>query len=58
MPLFCELDELMISLQHGVLHRKDAIAMERIVAIILSQVVENELCYENKLGVNLRNQDY
>ncbi len=26
MPLFCELDELMISLQHGVLHRKDTIA--------------------------------
>ena len=26
MPLFCELDELMISLQHGVLHRKETIA--------------------------------
>lgn len=26
MPLFCELDELMISLEHGVLHRKDTIA--------------------------------
>ena len=26
MPLFCELDELMISLQHGVLHRKGTIA--------------------------------
>ena len=26
MPLFCELDDLMISLQHGVLHRKDTIA--------------------------------
>ncbi|CAG7585368.1 hypothetical protein PEPTYR26121_00155 [Peptoniphilus tyrrelliae] len=26
MPLFCELDELMISLQHGILHRKDTIA--------------------------------
>ena len=26
MPLFCELDEVMISLQHGVLHRKDTIA--------------------------------
>ncbi|MBS4872107.1 MAG: L-2-amino-thiazoline-4-carboxylic acid hydrolase, partial [Peptoniphilus sp. oral taxon 375] len=26
MPLFCELDELMISLQHGVLHRKNTIA--------------------------------
>ena len=22
MPLFCELDEVMITLQHGVLHRK------------------------------------
>ena len=26
MPLFCELDELMISFQHGVLHRKETIA--------------------------------
>ena len=26
MPLFCELDDVMISLQHGVLHRKDTIA--------------------------------
>ncbi|MFR7349035.1 L-2-amino-thiazoline-4-carboxylic acid hydrolase [Peptoniphilus sp.] len=26
MPLFCELDELMISLEHGVLHRKETIA--------------------------------
>ena len=26
MPLLCELDELMISLQHGVLHRKETIA--------------------------------
>ena len=26
MPLFCELDELMVSLEHGVLHRKDTIA--------------------------------
>ena len=26
MPLFCELDDLMISLQHGVLHRKETIA--------------------------------
>ena len=26
MPLFCELDELMISLQHGVVHRKGTIA--------------------------------
>lgn len=26
MPLFCELDEVMISLQHGVLHRKGTIA--------------------------------
>nr|WP_072537619.1 L-2-amino-thiazoline-4-carboxylic acid hydrolase [Anaerococcus mediterraneensis] len=26
MPLLCELDELMISLEHGVLHRKDTIA--------------------------------
>ncbi|MEB3429256.1 L-2-amino-thiazoline-4-carboxylic acid hydrolase [Citroniella saccharovorans] len=26
MPLFCELDELMISLEHGVLHRKGTIA--------------------------------
>lgn len=26
MPLFCELDHVMISLQHGVLHRKDTIA--------------------------------
>lgn len=26
MPLFCALDELMISFQHGVLHRKDTIA--------------------------------
>lgn len=26
MPLFCELDELMISLQNGVLHRKETIA--------------------------------
>ncbi len=26
MPLFCELDDLMISLQHGVLHRKGTIA--------------------------------
>lgn len=26
MPLFCELDELMISLKHGVLHRKETIA--------------------------------
>ena len=26
MPLFCELDELMISLQHEVLHRKETIA--------------------------------
>ena len=25
-PLFCELDELMISLEHGVLHRKETIA--------------------------------
>ncbi len=26
MPLFCELDDVMITLQHGVLHRKDTIA--------------------------------
>ena len=26
MPLFCELDDVMISLQHGVLHRKETIA--------------------------------
>ena len=26
MPLFCELDEVMISLQHGVLHRKQTLA--------------------------------
>ena len=26
MPLFCELDEVMIKLQHGVLHRKETIA--------------------------------
>ena len=26
MPLFCELDEVMITLQHGVLHRKQTIA--------------------------------
>lgn len=26
MPLFCELDEVMISLQHGVLHRRQTIA--------------------------------
>ena len=26
MPLFCELDHVMISLQHGVLHRKETIA--------------------------------
>ena len=26
MPLFCELDDVMISLQHGVLHRKEIIA--------------------------------
>ena len=26
MPLFCELDELMISFQHGVLHREETIA--------------------------------
>lgn len=26
MPLFCELDEVMIGLQHGVLHRKGTIA--------------------------------
>ncbi|WP_304263631.1 L-2-amino-thiazoline-4-carboxylic acid hydrolase [Kallipyga massiliensis] len=26
MPLFCELDDLMISLEHGVLHRKETIA--------------------------------
>lgn len=26
MPLFCDLDPVMISLQHGVLHRKDTIA--------------------------------
>ena len=26
MPLFCELDEVMITLQHGVLHRKQALA--------------------------------
>ena len=26
MPLFCELDDVMIRLQHGVLHRKDTIA--------------------------------
>lgn len=26
MPLFCELDELMIRFQHGILHRKDTIA--------------------------------
>ena len=25
-PLFCELDEVMIKLQHGVLHRKGTIA--------------------------------
>ena len=27
MPLFCELDEVMITLQHGVLHRKQTLAM-------------------------------
>ena len=26
MPLFCELDEVMITLQHGVLHRQQTIA--------------------------------
>ena len=26
MPLFCELDEIMISLQHGVLHRSQTLA--------------------------------
>lgn len=26
MPLFCELDEVMITLQHGVLHRKQTLA--------------------------------
>ena len=26
MPLFCELDEVMISLQHGVLHRSQTLA--------------------------------
>ena len=26
MPLFCELDEVMIALQHGVLHRTQTIA--------------------------------
>ena len=26
MPLFCELDEVMISLQHGILHRKQTLA--------------------------------
>lgn len=26
MPLFCELDEVMIALQHGVLHRKHTLA--------------------------------
>ena len=26
MPLFCELDEVMISLQHGVLHREQTLA--------------------------------
>ncbi len=26
MPLFCELDQVMIALQHGVLHRKHTIA--------------------------------
>ena len=26
MPLFCELDEVMVTLQHGVLHRKHTLA--------------------------------
>lgn len=26
MPLFCELDEVMITLQHGVLHRRQTLA--------------------------------
>lgn len=26
MPLFCELDEVMITLQHGILHRKQTLA--------------------------------
>ena len=26
MPLFCKLDEVMITLQHGVLHRKQTLA--------------------------------
>ena len=26
MPLFCELDEVMITLQHGVLHREQTLA--------------------------------
>ena len=26
MPLFCELDEVMIALQHGVLHREHTLA--------------------------------
>ena len=26
MPLFCELDEVMVSLQHGVLHRSQTLA--------------------------------
>ena len=29
MPLFCELDEVMITLQHGVLHRKQTLANGR-----------------------------
>ncbi len=28
MPLFCELDKVMITLQHGILHRKQTIAKD------------------------------
>ena len=42
MPLFCELDQVMVSLQHGVLYRESTIAAAESIVIITLSVIKKK----------------